>query len=102
MEDRSGPILKMFVRFKSKTTRAGKVYNLSLQRSYRDPSRLGNVRSQTLAGLGSVLQSPGPYERNRFWLLLDARLAYMLVSGALSTDDIDKIKASVNEKISRH
>lgn len=90
----------MFVRFKKKVTSAGAVFNLSLQRSFRDPSRLGDVRSQFIAGLGSVQQSPGPYERNRFWLLLDARLFSML-GKSLTTDDLEKIKASIQVKIPR-
>ncbi len=87
----------MFVRFKRKVTQAGEVFNLSLQRSYRDPSRLGQVRSETICGLGSVLVTPHPTEASLYWSKLDAKLDAL----ALSPDDEAKIRRSIQDRIPR-
>src|SRR6266498_1135957 len=87
----------MFVRFKQKLTKAGEVLNLSIQRSFRDPARLGQVRSKTICGLGSVPIRPHPTEASLFWFKLDARLEDL----SLSPDEEAKIRDSVQRKIPR-
>ena len=87
----------MFVRYKKKRTREGEVFNLSLQRSYRDPARLGAVRTETIAGLGSIPVKPHLTESSLFWFKLDAKLKVL----TLSSDDEAKIRASVQERIPR-
>ena len=87
----------MFVRYKRKQTRAGEVLNLSLQRSYRDPARLGAVRSETIAGLGSIPVRPHPTEACLFWFKLDAKLSGL----ALSADDEAKVRATIQERVPR-
>jgi hypothetical protein len=87
----------MFVRFKKRLTRSGEIFNLSLQRSYRDPSRLGAVRSETIRGLGSVPVTPHPTEASLFWFELDAKLKDL----SLEADDDAKIRTSIQERIPR-
>lgn len=91
----------MFVRFKLLTQKKGTVYNLSLQESFRDASQLGRVRSRTIAGLGSISQSPGPLECFEFWRKLDARLPRLRLAGRLSASDELKVRAQVQAKIPR-
>lgn len=91
----------MFVRWKLLTQKKGKVYNVSLQESFRDPAQLGRVRSRTLAGLGSIKQTPGPAERHEFWRQLDLRLPRLRLSGRLSASDELKIRAQVQARIPR-
>lgn len=87
----------MFVRYKRKKTRAGEVFNLSIQRSYRDASRLGAVRSETITGLGSIPVGPHPTEASLFWFRLDEKLRTL----ALSADDEAKVRGSIQERIPR-
>lgn len=91
----------MFVRFKLLTQKKGPVYNLSVQESFRDASQLGRARSRTIAGLGSISQSPGPLERSEFWRQLDSRLPRLRSLGRLSASDELKIRAQVQAKIPR-
>jgi hypothetical protein len=87
----------MFVRFKRKETQAGEVFNLSIQESFRDLSRLGQVRSRTIAGLGSIPANPHPTEASLFWFRLDEKLRTV----ALSTTDEEKVRASIQQRIPR-
>lgn len=87
----------MFVRYKKRFTKSGEVFNLSLQRSYRDPAWLGQVRSETICGLGSVPVTPHPTEASVYWIKLDAKLKDL----SLSTDDEAKVRASIAAKIPR-
>lgn len=87
----------MFVRFKRKARQAGEVLNLSLQRSYRDPARLGQVRSETIAGLGSISAKPHPTEASLYWIKLDEKLRAL----SLSADDEAKVRASIAAKFPR-
>lgn len=91
----------MFVRWKLLTQKKGKVYNVSLQESFRDPAQLGRVRSRTIAGLGSISQSPGPLEKSEFWRQLDYRLPCLRLLGRLSASDELKIRAQVQAKMPR-
>lgn len=91
----------MFVRWKLLTQKKGKVYNVSLQESFRDPAQLGRVRSRTIAGLGSISQSPGPLEKSEFWRQLDYRLPRLRLLGRLSASDELKIRAQVQAKMPR-
>jgi hypothetical protein len=85
----------MFVRYKKRLTKSGEVFNLSLQRSYRDHARLGQVRSETIAGLGSIPAKPHPTESSLFWIRLDEKLRRI----ALSPDDEEKVRASIQERV---
>ena len=87
----------MFVRFKQKQTKAGQVFNLSLQRSYRDSARMGQVRSETICGLGSIPERPHPTEASLFWFRVDEKLRRL----ALSADDEAKVRTSIAAKIPR-
>ena len=92
----------MFVRFKELLTqKKGPVFNLSLQESFRDPAQLGCVKSRTIAGLGSIKQAAGPFEREEFWRQLNARLPRLRLSGRLSASDELKILAQVHARIPR-
>jgi hypothetical protein len=87
----------MFVVFRKKKTRAGRVINLSLQESYRDAGQLGRVRSKTIAGLGSIPENPHPVESSLFWFRLDEKLRKL----ALAPTDDAKVRCSVQSKIPR-
>lgn len=87
----------MFVVFRKKVTKAGPVLTLSLQESYRDPSRLGQVRSRTIAGLGSIPVPAHPSEASLFWFKLDAKLGKL----AISASDEAKVRAQIQDRIPR-
>ena len=87
----------MFVRFKQKQTKAGQVFNVSIQESFRDPSELGRVKSRTIAGLGSVPVKPHPTEAAQYWFKLDAKLDAL----PLSPDNKAKIRGSIQDRIPR-
>ena len=92
----------MFVRFRKLLTKKKvAVLNLSLQRSYRDPGRLGQVCSETVAGLGSIRESPGPLESSEFWRSVDTRLPRLRLSGRLSANEELKIRRQIQAKIPR-
>ena len=93
----SGRSISLFVRYRKVKTKAGEVFNLSLQRSYRDPARLGQVRSETIAGLGSIPAKPHPTEASLFWFKLDAKLAAL----SLAPEEEQKIRSSINSQIER-
>ena len=58
---------------------------------------MGQVRSETICGLGSVPVRPHDREANLYWLKIDAKLDAL----ALAPDDEVKVRASIQERIPR-
>jgi hypothetical protein len=91
----------MFVRFRKFISRKkGTRFNVTVQHNYRDPVT-GQVKSETLCGLGTVALPARPFESSEVWRKVDARLPRLRLSGRLTGSDELKIRRTIAEKIPR-
>jgi hypothetical protein len=91
----------VFVRFRKIISRKkGTRFNITVQNNMRDHVT-GQVKSETLCGLGSVAIPPKPFERYELWRKVDVRLPRLRLAGRLTPSDELKIRRLLAEKVPR-